>query len=76
MLGRDNVRGGTWLGVTKQGRFSAVTNYRVPLHMLRRDARSRGELVVNFLKYEFPFAITLIISLYRHTQIHNATEEI
>ena len=28
LAGKDLQQGGTWLGLTKQGRFSAVTNYR------------------------------------------------
>ena len=46
--GRDLVHGGTWLGVTKQGRFAAVTNYRDPLSS--RGTISRGNLVGDFLK--------------------------
>jgi uncharacterized protein with NRDE domain len=47
LAGRDLVRGGTWLGVTRSGRFSAVTNYRDP----RAPAGnlSRGNLVGAFL---------------------------
>jgi len=46
--GRDLESGGTWLGVTRNGRFAAVTNYRDPL--APTGTRSRGELVANFLK--------------------------
>jgi uncharacterized protein with NRDE domain len=48
LAGRDLVRMGTWLGITKKGRFAAVTNFREPL-ILGETARSRGELVKNFL---------------------------
>lgn len=48
--GRDLVHGGTWLGVTKTGRFAAVTNYRDPLAPLGN--LSRGNLVGNFLRGE------------------------
>lgn len=48
LAGRDLVGGGTWLGVTKQGRFAAVTNYREPFGT--KGSRSRGELVADFLK--------------------------
>ena len=46
--GRDLVGKGTWLGVTKSGRFSAVTNYRDPDQ--EKGHISRGSLVVDFLK--------------------------
>jgi len=45
--GRDLEAGGTWLGVSRAGRFAAVTNYRGG-----RDANaaeSRGALVTRFL---------------------------
>ena len=47
--GRDLKNMGTWFGVTRNGRFAAVTNYRDPSLMLE-NAKSRGELVSNFLK--------------------------
>ncbi len=46
--GRDLVGGGTWLGVTKEGRFAAVTNYRDPSAPI--GTHSRGNLVADFLK--------------------------
>lgn len=46
--GRDLVGGGTWLGVTKSGRFAAVTNYRQPNAIVGKF--SRGNLVADFLK--------------------------
>jgi uncharacterized protein with NRDE domain len=46
--GRDLQEGGTWLGITSQGRFAALTNYRDP-RMLKENAPSRGELVSRFL---------------------------
>lgn len=47
--GRDLKAKGTWMGVDKQGRFSAVTNYR-DLSNIREDAKSRGDLPVDFLR--------------------------
>lgn len=46
--GRDLVAGGTWLGITRGGRFAAVTNYRegVPSP---DAAHSRGRLTREFL---------------------------
>ncbi|MGZ5098070.1 MAG: NRDE family protein [Usitatibacter sp.] len=46
--GRDLQAGGTWMGVTRHGRFAAVTNYRDPADR-RSTARSRGALVSEFL---------------------------
>jgi uncharacterized protein with NRDE domain len=46
--GRDLQAGGTWMGVTAEGRFAAVTNFRDPSDK-RSTARSRGELVTDFL---------------------------
>ncbi|MGQ0543384.1 MAG: NRDE family protein [Blastocatellia bacterium] len=48
--GRDMVGGGTWLGVTRSGRFAAVTNYRDP--KAASGDLSRGNLVADFLKSE------------------------
>jgi len=45
--GRDLVGGGTWLGVTKTGRFAAVTNYRDP--SAPTGTLSRGRLASDFL---------------------------
>jgi uncharacterized protein with NRDE domain len=46
--GRDLQAGGTWMGVTRTGRFAAVTNFRDPADK-RSTARSRGALVTEFL---------------------------
>lgn len=46
--GRDLVRGGTWFGVTRGGRFAAVTNFRNPSDS-RKNEVSRGKLVLDFL---------------------------
>ncbi len=48
--GRDAVRGGTWLGATKTGRWAALTNIREPHISPPADAPSRGHLVANFLR--------------------------
>ena len=49
LAGRDLVAGGTWLGVTADGRFAALTNYRGAAPPAP-DAPSRGRLVVDFLR--------------------------
>jgi uncharacterized protein with NRDE domain len=46
--GRDGVAGGTWMGITRSGRYALVTNYREPGKTLL-DAPSRGALVSDFL---------------------------
>jgi uncharacterized protein with NRDE domain len=48
LAGRDLVGGGTWLGMTRSGRFAALTNYRAPKDM-RPDAPTRGTLVSRWL---------------------------
>jgi uncharacterized protein with NRDE domain len=47
--GRDLQAGGTWLGVSRSGRFAALTNFRDPARH-RVDAPSRGGLVTGFLR--------------------------
>ena len=47
LAGRDARSGGTWLGVTRTGRFAAVTNYRGPDEPA--GSVSRGELPLRFL---------------------------
>ncbi len=46
--GRDLEQHGTWLGITRAGRFAAVTNFRDPANQ-RAQAPSRGQLVSRFL---------------------------
>ena len=47
--GRDLEKGGTWLGITREGRMAAVTNYRDGTGGTVA-ARSRGELTAGFLR--------------------------
>jgi uncharacterized protein with NRDE domain len=49
--GRDTQAGGTWLGVTRSGRFAAITNFRDP-SARKSVAPSRGKLVTDFLRAE------------------------
>ena len=48
LAGRDLQAGGTWMGITRGGRFAAITNYRDPARH-RAEAASRGYLVSGFL---------------------------
>lgn len=48
LAGRDLLQQGTWLGITKQGKFAALTNYRDSVKMAT-NKRSRGDLVKNYL---------------------------
>ena len=49
LAGRDLRQGGTWIGINKDGRIAAVTNYREPSQK-KTDATSRGFLVSDYLK--------------------------
>lgn len=49
LAGRDRTAGGTWLGITRSGRFAALTNFRDP-GQHRADAPSRGGLVTSLLQ--------------------------
>lgn len=53
LAGKDLKAGGTWMGITKAGRFSALTNYRDPTSR-RENAPSRGKLVLDYLKGDNP----------------------
>ena len=49
LAGRDLECMGTWLGVTRDGRIAALTNFRNP-HERKTEAPSRGRLVSGFLE--------------------------
>lgn len=49
LAGRDLQAGGTWLGISRSGRFAAITNVRDPAAQERSAPRSRGELTHDFL---------------------------
>ena len=48
LAGRDLEMLGTWMGITRSGRWAALTNFRDPLAQIK-DAQTRGGLVSNFL---------------------------
>jgi uncharacterized protein with NRDE domain len=54
LAGRDLQAMGTWMGVSRGGRFAAVTNYRGGTEP--SAAQSRGALVASFLDKEIPAA--------------------
>ena len=49
--GKDMEAGGTWLGITKGGRFAAITNYR-DFNNPETGTLSRGHLVKDYLLSE------------------------
>jgi uncharacterized protein with NRDE domain len=51
LAGKDKKDGGTWMGITKTGRFAALTNYRDP-SSINPHAPSRGQLVYEYLAGE------------------------
>lgn len=53
LAGKDLKAGGTWMGITRSGRFSAITNYR-DLSISKENPPSRGHLVLDFLKESDP----------------------
>ena len=49
--GRDQEAAGTWLGINKNGRIAAVTNFRETLaNPAQPQSQSRGELTTRFLQ--------------------------
>ncbi|WP_040228540.1 NRDE family protein [Bhargavaea cecembensis] len=54
LAGRDLQSGGTWLGMTKGGRFAALTNVRKPDVPPPPGARTRGGLVTSVLEDDQP----------------------
>ncbi len=49
IAGKDKEGGGTWLGITEKGRFTAITNYR-DLQNIQPNAPTRGWLTLDYLK--------------------------
>ncbi len=50
LAGRDLEAGGTWLGITREGRFAALTNFRDMSAPKKDGAPSRGALAADFLR--------------------------
>ncbi|MCC5944806.1 MAG: NRDE family protein [Bernardetiaceae bacterium] len=49
LAGKDLEAGGTWMGVSKKGKFAALTNYR-DLENIKENAPSRGHLVLDYFR--------------------------
>lgn len=58
LAGRDLEAGGTWLGLTRSGRFAALTNYRDPTRVPKQGP-SRGSIVPALLESDAPVAVWL-----------------
>ncbi|HAS46277.1 MAG TPA: hypothetical protein DCS93_37700 [Microscillaceae bacterium] len=49
LAGKDLEAGGTWMGINKNGRFTALTNYR-DIENIKSQAPSRGQLTLDYLQ--------------------------
>lgn len=56
IAGKDLSAGGSWLGITRQGTIAALTNIRQP-NQTKTAAKSRGEIVKNYLVSDAPQAV-------------------
>src|SRR5690625_2683470 len=48
LAGKDLEAGGTWLGINRNGRFAALTNYRDP-SISKENPPSRGNIIKEYL---------------------------
>ncbi|MBL4752985.1 MAG: NRDE family protein [Flavobacteriales bacterium] len=48
LAGRDQEKDGTWMGINKNGRFAAITNFR-KMPVTKQFESSRGALVTDFI---------------------------
>ncbi|MBO6587323.1 MAG: NRDE family protein [Gracilimonas sp.] len=69
LAGKDLEAGGTWLGVNKDGRWSALTNYRDP-SIKKEDPPSRGEIVLDYLKNQ-QTAMDYLAGLSKKAELYN-----
>lgn len=52
LAGRDKRHGGTWSGITRTGRFASLNNRPFTDFVPKKETRSRGDLVRNYLASE------------------------
>ncbi|MEQ8523729.1 NRDE family protein [Gracilimonas sp.] len=69
LAGKDLEAGGTWLGVHKSGKWSALTNYRDP-SIKKEDPPSRGEIVLDYLKAN-QTAMDYLADLSKKAELYN-----
>ena len=55
LAGKDVSAGGTWFGITRSGKFAALTNFRDPSRMISQ-APTRGEIITDLLSSDRPLA--------------------
>ena len=65
LAGRDLSQGGTWMGLTRSGRFAGVTNFR--RGQAQSGIVSRGALTANFLKQQTT-PVDYIDDLVKHSE--------
>ncbi|GGF81585.1 NRDE family protein [Alteromonas lipolytica] len=53
LAGKDLSAGGSWMGMSRSGHIAALTNIRDP-NRVKTQVRSRGELVVDYLRQTMP----------------------
>ncbi len=66
--GRDLLQGGSWLAMSRNGRFAAVTNFREP-PLAVNPPRSRGRLVSDFL-LGFSSPVTYLAQVERQESLY------
>jgi uncharacterized protein with NRDE domain len=68
--GRDLEKSGTWMGVNKNGKFAALTNFRDPTQR-KANAPSRGLLVSDYLRGQLSPA-EYLVQLSEHADQYEA----